>query len=81
MKIANNLYKVELKKSEEAVTGKIGLGWMAESLRHFGIKKMIRDESFNVLVKEMQSLGLDVKVGYTNPVENTEAPVQVLAAL
>ena len=24
-------------------------------------------ESFNVLVKEMQSLGLDVKVGYTNP--------------
>jgi len=26
-------------------------------------------ESFNVLVKEMQSLGLDVKVGYTNPIE------------
>jgi DNA-directed RNA polymerase subunit beta len=28
-------------------------------------------ESFNVLVKEMQSLGLDVKVGYTNPIEHT----------
>jgi DNA-directed RNA polymerase subunit beta len=27
-------------------------------------------ESFNVLVKEMQSLGLDVKVGYTNPLEH-----------
>ena len=27
-------------------------------------------ESFNVLVKEMQSLCLDVKVGYTNPVEH-----------
>jgi DNA-directed RNA polymerase subunit beta len=27
-------------------------------------------ESFNVLVKEMQSLGLDVKVGYSNPVEH-----------
>ncbi len=26
-------------------------------------------ESFNVLVKEMQSLCLDVKVGYTNPIE------------
>jgi DNA-directed RNA polymerase subunit beta len=26
-------------------------------------------ESFNVLVKEMQSLGLDVKVGYSNPLE------------
>ena len=26
-------------------------------------------ESFNVLVKEMQSLGLDVKVGYSNPIE------------
>jgi DNA-directed RNA polymerase subunit beta len=29
-------------------------------------------ESFNVLVKEMQSLGLDVKVGYTNPAEHPE---------
>src|SRR5258708_20508556 len=27
-------------------------------------------ESFNVLVKEMQSLGLDVKVGYSNPAEH-----------
>ncbi len=27
-------------------------------------------ESFNVLVKEMQSLGLDVKVGYSNPTEH-----------
>jgi len=44
MKIANNLYKVELKKSEEAVTGKMGLGWMVDSLRHFGIEKMISDE-------------------------------------
>ena len=44
MKIANNLYKVELKKSEEAVTGKMGLGWMVESLRHFGLKGMIIDE-------------------------------------
>jgi DNA-directed RNA polymerase subunit beta len=32
-------------------------------------------ESFNVLVKEMQSLGLDVKVGYSNPVDQPpEAP-------
>ena len=31
-------------------------------------------ESFNVLVKEMQSLGLDVKVGYTNPQEAPPAP-------
>ena len=30
-------------------------------------------ESFNVLVKEMQSLGLDVKVGYSNPVEQPAA--------
>ncbi|TAK94735.1 MAG: DNA-directed RNA polymerase subunit beta [Verrucomicrobia bacterium] len=29
-------------------------------------------ESFNVLVKEMQSLGLDVKVGYTNPVDQPD---------
>ncbi len=31
-------------------------------------------ESFNVLVKEMQSLCLDVKVGYTNPQEPEAAP-------
>ena len=44
MKIANNLCKVTLKKSEEAVTGRMGLGWVAESMRHFGLKKMIADE-------------------------------------
>jgi DNA-directed RNA polymerase subunit beta len=31
-------------------------------------------ESFNVLVKEMQSLGLDVKVGYAGPVEHAATP-------
>jgi len=31
-------------------------------------------ESFNVLVKEMQSLGLDVRVGYNNPVGQPEQP-------
>jgi DNA-directed RNA polymerase subunit beta len=33
-------------------------------------------ESFNVLVKEMQSLGLDVRVGYTGPVDQ---PAQAAA--
>jgi len=37
-------------------------------------------ESFNVLVKEMQSLGMDVKVGYSNPLEHP-APAVSLAAL
>ena len=36
-------------------------------------------ESFNVLVKEMQSLGLDVKVGYSNPVDQPAEPAMVLA--
>jgi DNA-directed RNA polymerase subunit beta len=35
-------------------------------------------ESFNVLVKEMQSLGLDVKVGYTNPVDQPAETATVL---
>ncbi len=30
-------------------------------------------ESFNVLVKEMQSLAMDVKVGYSNPIEQAAA--------
>src|SRR5438093_4432119 len=31
-------------------------------------------ESFNVLVKEMQSLGMDVKVGYSNPLDQPPQP-------
>ena len=38
-------------------------------------------ESFNVLVKEMESLGLEVKVGYSNPSENTSEADDTLAAL
>src|ERR1017187_2536481 len=38
-------------------------------------------ESFNVLVKEMQSLGLDVKVGYTNPAEHPNDNGQAITAL
>ncbi|HTY86958.1 MAG TPA: DNA-directed RNA polymerase subunit beta [Candidatus Acidoferrum sp.] len=37
-------------------------------------------ESFNVLVKEMQSLGLDVKVGYSNPIEHTNGDSAASAA-
>jgi DNA-directed RNA polymerase subunit beta len=40
-------------------------------------------ESFNVLVKEMQSLGLDVKVGYSNPADapNQQNAAAALAAI
>ena len=38
-------------------------------------------ESFNVLVKEMQSLGLDVRVGYTNPVDQPAAPAALLSTV
>jgi len=38
-------------------------------------------ESFNVLVKEMQSLGLDVKVGYSNPVDQQAQQSTALTAL
>jgi len=39
-------------------------------------------ESFNVLVKEMQSLGLDVRVGYSNPTDqNQQQQTNTLAAL
>jgi len=36
-------------------------------------------ESFNVLVKEMQSLGLDVKVGYSNPIDQPAQPASLSA--
>jgi len=38
-------------------------------------------ESFNVLVKEMQSLGLDVKVGYSNPVDQPTESTALLATV
>ncbi len=38
-------------------------------------------ESFNVLVKEMQSLGLDVNVGYNNPADAPNHGGNALAAL
>ena len=38
-------------------------------------------ESFNVLVKEMQSLGLDVKVGYSNPVDQPVEPMSALTSV
>jgi len=38
-------------------------------------------ESFNVLVKEMQSLGLDVKVGYSNPVDQPAEPIASLTSV
>jgi DNA-directed RNA polymerase subunit beta len=38
-------------------------------------------ESFNVLVKEMQSLGLDVKVGYTNPVDEPAEKITELTTV
>jgi len=38
-------------------------------------------ESFNVLVKEMQSLSLDVTVGYTNPADAPQTVANALAAL
>ena len=36
-------------------------------------------ESFNVLVKEMQSLSLDVKVGYSNPLDQPAQPASLAA--
>ena len=38
-------------------------------------------ESFNVLVKEMQSLGMDVKVGYAGPTDLSAQPDTTLAKL
>ena len=38
-------------------------------------------ESFNVLVKEMQSLGLDVRVGYSGPTDEAADVTKALAAV
>lgn len=44
MNLAIKLSKVELKKSEEAVTGKMGLSWLVHAMKDFGVEKLISDE-------------------------------------
>jgi hypothetical protein len=47
MKLTNNLSKVELKKSKDAVTGKMGLSWLTHAMKDFGVEKIISDEYIN----------------------------------
>lgn len=44
MRLTVNLSKVELKKSKEDVTGKLGLSWLTHGMNHFGVEKIISDE-------------------------------------
>ena len=44
MNLTINLSKVELKKSKDAVTGKMGLSWLMHAMKDFGVGKMISDE-------------------------------------
>ena len=39
MNLAIKLSKVELKKSKEAVTGKMGLSWLMHAMKDFGVKR------------------------------------------
>ncbi len=43
MRLTINLSKVELKKSQDAVTGKMGLSWLTHSMKAFGVEKIISD--------------------------------------
>ena len=44
MRLTKKLAQVELKKSKEEVTGKIGLSFIAHCMEHFGLGKMIVEE-------------------------------------
>lgn len=43
MKLTNNLSKVELKMSKDAVTGRMGVAWLTHSMKAFGAEKIISD--------------------------------------
>lgn len=43
MRLAINLSKVELKMSQDAVTGKQGAAWLMHSMKAFGVEKIISD--------------------------------------
>ncbi|MBF0532040.1 MAG: IS1380 family transposase [Candidatus Omnitrophica bacterium] len=44
MRLTKKLSQVTLKKSEESVTGRMGLSWLAGSMSHFGLEKIVLDE-------------------------------------
>lgn len=44
MRLSINLSKVELKMSEDRVTGRMGLSWLAHAMDDFGLRKIISDE-------------------------------------
>lgn len=41
MKILKNYSKVELKREKNGSTGRVGLGWIVQSMKHFGCEQMI----------------------------------------
>ena len=43
MRLAINLTKVELKMSQDAVTGKMGLAWLTHSMKVFGLENIVSD--------------------------------------
>jgi hypothetical protein len=47
MRLAINLSKVELKMSEDRVTGRMGLSWLVHGMKDFGLRRVISDEYGN----------------------------------
>ena len=61
MRLAINLSKVELKKSKEDVTGKMGLSWLTHGMNHFGVKMIISDE-YGSKKKSNREIGANRKI-------------------
>jgi hypothetical protein len=43
MKILKNYSKIELKSDKNGITGRMGLGWIVQSMRHFGLERLIKE--------------------------------------
>ena len=77
MKLTNNLSKVELKKSKDAVTGKMGLSWLVHAMSDFGVNKIISDEYEKGSNREIEHFkkimaAVMVRVGGGERVEDVE---------
>lgn len=77
MNLAINLSKVELKKSKDAVTGKMGLSWLVHVMKDFGVGKMISDEYENGSNREIEHFkkimsGVMTRVAGGDRVEDVE---------
>jgi hypothetical protein len=61
VRLTKKLSQVEIKKSKEGVTGRIGLSFVAHCMDHFGINEMVKEE-YGRQKRSNREIGADKKI-------------------